>query len=119
MLISASDPVGAALHTALDGLALRQQVTSNNIANVDTPNFTASQVGFEDSLRGALQGPSFSPSDAQASTTSTSDPAGADGNNVDLAHETMTAMQTTFSYQLLTRAVGDRFGMITTAIGGA
>jgi hypothetical protein len=28
-------------------------------------------------------------------------------------------MQATFSYQLLSRAVGDRFGLITTAIGGA
>ncbi len=44
--------------------------------------------------------------------------AGADGNNVDLASETHAAMQATFSYQLLSRAVGDRFGLITTAIGG-
>src|SRR3954447_10411070 len=85
MLISASDPVGAALHTALDGLALRQQVTSNHIANVDTPDFTASQVGLEDAPGGALKVPSFSPNDVEASTTPTSDPAGADGNNVDLA----------------------------------
>ena len=32
--------------------------------------------------------------------------------------ETLTAMQATFSYQLLTRAVGDRYGLISTAIGG-
>jgi flagellar basal-body rod protein FlgB len=44
---------------------------------------------------------------------------GANGNNVDLANETLTAMQATFSYQLLSRAVGDRYGLITTAIGGA
>ena len=30
----------------------------------------------------------------------------------------MTAMQATFSYQLLSRAVGDRYGLITAAIGG-
>jgi flagellar basal body rod protein FlgB len=37
---------------------------------------------------------------------------------VDLAAETMTQMQATFSYQLLSRAVGDRFGLVSTAIGG-
>jgi flagellar basal body rod protein FlgB len=43
---------------------------------------------------------------------------GVNGNNVDLATETMTAMQATFRYQLLTRAVGDRASLVTTAIGG-
>jgi hypothetical protein len=31
----------------------------------------------------------------------------------------VTAMRTTFSYQLLSRADGDHYGLITTAIGGA
>ena len=43
---------------------------------------------------------------------------GANANNVDLATETMTAMQSTFRYQLLSRAYGDREALITTAIGG-
>ena len=51
-------------------------------------------------------------------TTLSTNQAGANGNNVDLATETMTAMQATFSYQLLSRAVGDRYGLITAAIGG-
>lgn len=116
MLISASDPVGSALHSALDGLAYRQRVAADNIANVDTPGFTATRVDFEDSLRGALAtGPG---TDAEPTTTLSTAQAGANGNNVDLASETMTAMQATFSYQLLSRAVGDRFGLVSTAIGG-
>jgi flagellar basal-body rod protein FlgB len=43
---------------------------------------------------------------------------GANGNNVDLAAEQMTAMRASFQYQLLSRAVGDRYALITTAIGG-
>ncbi len=54
MLISASDPVAAALGSALDGLALRQRVIADNIANMDTPGFIASTVDFEGSLRAAL-----------------------------------------------------------------
>jgi len=118
MSISASDPVGNALHSALDGLAYRQRVTADNIANVDTPGFTARQVDFEDSLRSALGDGSISRGGVAPTTTATSATPGADGNNVDLASETMVAMQATFSYQLLSRAMGDRFGLITTAIGG-
>ena len=116
MSLSMSDPVGAVLSTALDGLAYRQRVSADNVANADTPHFTARTVQFEDSLRQAAQDgnvaaatPTVGYSTAQR---------GADGNNVDLATETLTAMQSTFSYQLLSRAVGDHFGLITTAIGG-
>jgi flagellar basal-body rod protein FlgB len=118
MLISASDPVGSVLHTALDGLAYRQRVTADNIANVDTPGFTASRVDFEDSLRGAISDGTYTPGEAQPSATPSPVSRGADGNNVDLGSETLTAMQATFSYQLLSRAVGDRYGLISTAIGG-
>ncbi len=119
MLIPASDPVGAALHSALDGLSYRQRVTADNIANADTPGFTARQVGFEDSLSSALSDGQLAPGDVSPSVTYSTSQRGANGNNVDLANETLTAMQATFSYQLLTRAVGDRYGLISTAIGGA
>lgn len=123
MSIPASDPITAALATALDGLALRQKVTADNIANVDTPHFTASRVDFEDSLRAALDTGTLDTSgglgDASvASVLPTSGPPSATGNNVDLGTEEMTALQATFRYQLLSRAVGDRFGLVTTAIGG-
>ena len=55
---------------------------------------------------------------ASPSVTSSMRTPGVNGNNVDLATETMNAMQATFRYQLLTRAVGDRASLITTAIGG-
>ena len=118
MLISASDPIAAALSTALDGLALRQKVAADNIANMDTPGFLASTVDFEGSLRTALGDGTLVEAGA-APVTGVSDAVpGANGNNVDLATETLTAMQSTFRYQLLSRAVGDRASLVTTAIGG-
>ena len=118
MLISASDPVAAALATALDGLAMRQRVAADNIANMDTPGFIASEVDFEGSLSAALSEGTLVEDGASPSVTSSMRTPGVNGNNVDLATETMTAMQATFRYQLLTRAVGDRASLITTAIGG-
>ena len=119
MSISAPDPVAAALNSALDGLALRQRVAADNVANMDTPNFQASKVDFEDSLRVALNDGELEAGTAPAATvTPTFGPPSANGNNVDLGTEQMTAMQATFRYQLLSRAVGDRYNLITTAIGG-
>ena len=126
MSISMSDPVGAALRSAHDGLSYRQKVSADDVANADTPDYTAHNVSFEDSLRGALDtaGKTGSASamaaisDVTPTVSASTAQRGADGNNVDLANESLTAMQATYSYQLLSRAVGDRFGMITTAIGG-
>ena len=36
---------------ALDAATLRQQVISNNIANVNTQGFTPSKVNFEDEMK--------------------------------------------------------------------
>ena len=54
MLVSATDSVAAALGSTLDGLALRQRVAADNIANIDTPGLTAATLDFESSLRSAL-----------------------------------------------------------------
>ena len=50
------DIASLSLQTAILGLGTRQQVTSNNIANVETPGFTASDVSFESSLADAISG---------------------------------------------------------------
>jgi len=55
-----SDAVSQVLQTALDGLSQRQDVISNDIANVDTPNYRSSSVDFEDSLKAAISSGRFS-----------------------------------------------------------
>lgn len=120
MPISATDVVSSTLRSALDGLSLRQRVVADNIANIDTPDFRAGTVDFESSLRSALSdgslatGASVTPTAGLATT-----PARPNGNNVDLQTETMTAMQSVFQYQMLTRAVDDRYSLLKTAIGVA
>ena len=45
-----SSPVVSVLQNAMGAATLRQKVISNNIANVNTPNFKKSEVMFEDLL---------------------------------------------------------------------
>lgn len=39
------------MRTGLDGSALRQKVLSNNLANIDTPNYKERDVNFYDTLK--------------------------------------------------------------------
>lgn len=121
MPFAVSDSVSQVLASALDGVSLRQRVTADNIANVDTPGFRATSVDFETQLRAAIADGSFSaglPVDPGATTLATDTPVGANGNNVDLRKETMAALQSQFQYQMLTRAVSDRFNLVKTAATG-
>ena len=70
-----------ALHSALDGLALRQRAIADNVANINTPGYTARRVSFEQALSTAVS----NGSGAVAPTESRSlEPTRTDGNNVNL-----------------------------------
>lgn len=111
MSFAIAGPVGDVLSSALDGIAQRQRVIADNIANVDTPNYRAVSVDFETSLRAAIASGDTT-ADLQPALLPTDTPVGANGNNVDLRKETMAAVQTQFQYQIMTRATNDRFEIV-------
>ena len=122
MHFAVSDAVSQVLASALDGVTARQRTIADDIANVDTPGFRASSVDFETQLRSAIEDGSFDeaagePVSTGITVTPTDTPVGANGNNVDLRKETMAAVQSQFQYQILTRAVNDRFNLVKTAAG--
>lgn len=51
-----SSPRAVVLEKALSASSLRQKVISNNIANVNTPDYKKSEVSFEDMLQSAMSG---------------------------------------------------------------
>jgi flagellar basal-body rod protein FlgB len=105
-----------ALTSALDGLAARQRAIANNIANVNTPGYHAQRVLFEDELaRSIRQGDG-----RVAPITATSlEPTQLNGNNVNLDTETLSNIDTVLRYQFATQAVNAKFGLLTSALGGA
>ena len=118
MSFAVSDAVSEVLHAALNGLSTRQNVTSNNIANIDTPNFRATSVDFEASLREAIDAggvqdnvlPSLAVQD-----TPTDTPVGANGNNVDLRKEQVAMIQTQYQYQVLGQAIAAHYQLTQAA----
>ncbi|MCU1659519.1 MAG: flagellar basal-body rod protein [Pseudonocardiales bacterium] len=110
------DIASLTLQTAVAGLSTRQQVTANNIANLETPGFTAGTVGFESSLAAAVA--AGDPSAARITNNPSAAAAGSNGNNVSLDTEIVTATKTGLQEQLLTGALTSKFGLINTVLKG-
>jgi flagellar basal-body rod protein FlgB len=102
-----------ALNSALDGLALRQRVIANNIANIQTPGFHAGKVSFESALADAVASGSGA---ATATVAQSLEPTRTDGNNVNLDEETLSNVDTNLRYQLATQAMDNKFTILAAAM---
>ena len=114
--------VNPAVRVALDGLTMRQEAIANNVANINTQNFTASSVDFESALQDAVANPNAGPGMSSGSMVTTSlqtGPYDQRGNNVDLEHETLLGTETNLRFQLAIRAAEGRFTQISNVIKGA
>ena len=109
------DVTSSALKAALDGLAQRQRVTADNIANINTPGFLAGRVDFESSLRGALAN-GENPASAMAVVARSLEPTNTNGNNVNLDSETILATETGLRYQLALNALDGKYNQLRTAL---
>ncbi len=105
----------SALSAALDGLAQRQRVTADNIANLQTPGFLAGRVDFETGLRGALTS-GQTPTATTGTVHRSLEPTRMDGNNVNLDAETVIATETGLRYQLALNALDGKYNVMRTAL---
>jgi flagellar basal-body rod protein FlgB len=111
-----------ALMVALDGLAQRQRVSADNVANLQTPGFRARTVEFEAALAEAVStSPTASAADLSGAIGSgyTTDPAREDGNNVSLERETLLGTKTNLEFSMALRVVDGRFGVYRDVLRGA
>ncbi|TJY71506.1 flagellar biosynthesis protein FlgB [Arthrobacter sp. CAU 1506] len=104
---------GAAMQSALDGLAMRQRAIANNIANVNTPGYHAQRVQFEEALAKSVARGDGS---ASASMDRSLEPTRLDGSNVNLDTETLSNIETVLRYQFAARAAESTFSGVRTAM---
>jgi len=111
------DGIVGILKFAADGLTQQQQAIAGNLANSETPGYTAQDVSFESSLQQALG----SPNGATASVTTTPDPAtpATNGNNVDVSGQLVSAEKNTLQYQTTVEMLNAQFHLISGATGGS
>jgi flagellar basal-body rod protein FlgB len=137
-----NDPTSKVLRTALSGLQQRQQVIADNMANVDTPNYKAKAVSFEDALKTELAGPPrqapkllklgletthenhipLQPvvngaTPAKPETFVSADGTlREDGNTVDVEREMAKLAETQIMYNAVGQLAASKFGVLRTAI---
>ena len=99
-----------AIQTSLNGLAARQRIIATNLANAETPGYLAQNVNFEDSLRTAMA--NGDPSQAAITTSTSTDPTGVNGNNVNVDTETVSLIDTGLRYQLATQSMNNEFNIV-------
>lgn len=126
------------LHKALDVQSLRYQVTANNIANSEVPNFKRQSVNFESELSRAFKSRDAASSSFRLRTTDArhfesaapvdwrgveprlvtdyTTSSKANGNNVDAEEEAMNIVQIQLQYRLLTQLVRHEFTQVNTAM---
>ncbi len=126
------------LHRAMDVSTLRYQVSANNLANSEVPNFKRSVVNFEAELKRAIESAENADDSFQMLTTEenhikSSTPrnyqdveprrvvdyattAKANGNNVDAETEAMEVLKTQLNYQLLTQMQNFHFQQMKIAL---
>lgn len=126
------------LQRALDVNTLRYQVTANNLANSEVPNFKRTSVNFESELKRALESEKADKDAFHMTTTDerhiqsstpydyrTVEPrrvvdytttSKANGNNVDAEQEAMQIMKIQMDYRLLTQLENFEFNQIKLAI---
>jgi len=103
----------SALSSALDGLSLRQRAIADNIANVNTPDYHAKRVQFEQALADAVRTGRGS---AVATVGESLEPTRLNGNNVNLDTETLSSIDTMLRYQFATQAINGSFSSVRTAL---
>lgn len=126
----------ALLEKSLDAASLRQRVTANNIANVDTPFYKSKEVSFEAELTRALQndsgfagyrtdprhikiGGNRTLSSVQPTVTARQDTVmNNNGNNVDIDYEMSQMAKNALLYQALVQQTNGYFQKMKMVIEG-
>ncbi|MCK9169047.1 MAG: flagellar basal body rod protein FlgB [Treponema sp.] len=126
------------LHRGMDVDSLRYQVSANNMANSEVPNFKRSVVNFESELKRAFESEESAKNGFQLTRTddrhiALNEPydyrevqprrvldytttSKANGNNVDAETEAMIVLQTQMQYKLLSELTNFEFSQVNTAM---
>lgn len=112
------------LQKDLDGLWMRQQAISSNLANWETPGYKSKEVSFEEELRQIFAQPAQKKSDLIESI-SVSEPTVTvsetlsqrlDGNNVDVDQQNIELARAQINYMYSLRALSDHLSRIRYAV---
>ena len=102
------------LTNAIEFASQNHRVISQNMANINTPNYQAKELSFEQFLEGSRnrEAREFNIEYVQGL------PSRNDGNNVDMDRELASLKKNALAHQTLTQLLGSQIGIIQRAISG-
>ncbi len=109
------------IRNLLDATAARQRVTSQNIANVNTPGYKAQEVNFEDQLARALDRPGDSSENRDLAPEVRFQDGlveRLDGNNVDIDRELGRSQKNALLHNAYVRILSTKINTMRSAISG-
>jgi len=113
------DPASQMLSKVLDLATVRQRVLAHNLANLNTPGFTRSDLKFTEELAAAARkGPEAVARLNVQPYRDESTPARFDGNNVQLETELAEMSKNALLYQMAVQALNSRVSMLRMAATG-
>ena len=116
------------MEKSMDYLWKKQEVTANNIANVDTPGYKRQDVAFESVLQQALGNNRYQSMDDKVANVNLSRLRGRayvdyanssyrlDGNNVDIENENVMLAENQLKYQGLISSINQEFTNLQTVM---
>lgn len=107
------------LQNALSRTTQRQALLTQNLANVNVPNYKRQDMDFHVQLQSQLTGGMSGPANGipgKRQTAPDSSSLRQDGNNVDIEREVTGISETDLHYQALTAIVSDFFSGLKSAI---
>jgi flagellar basal-body rod protein FlgB len=113
------------LEKALDASWTRNEVISQNIANVDTPGYKRKEVKFEEFLNSEMKTSKIQNGESRLSGSgmavvedNSSSSYRIDGNNVDIEHEMALMAMNTLKYNMMIQKVSGEFTKMRSVIRG-
>ncbi|AEB63317.1 flagellar basal body rod protein FlgB [Bacillus sp. L381] len=117
------------LENALGRADIKQKVITNNIANIDTPNYKAKKVSFRnlldqetsnlEAVKTDYRHVDFTDSGADYSIVSSGDTSyQQNGNNVDIDKEMTDLAENQINYQALVERMSGKFNSLKTVLTG-
>lgn len=117
------------LENALGRANIKQKVITNNIANIDTPNYKAKKVSFQNlldqessrlkSIKTDYRHVDFSDADSNYSIVTSGDTSyQQNGNNVDVDKEMTELAENQINYQALVERMNGKFNSLKTVLTG-
>lgn len=108
--------ISSIITKALDGLALRQMATAQNIANANSPSYQPLRVSFEEQLRAAASGGEIAIREVEFRAVPTASSGVDAAQRIDL--ELATASETALRYGALIDLLGRELQLQRTIIRG-